>query len=467
VIARKLGQAGLGVLVFALAYLEIATTPIGLGTDPYLLRQVARDRHNSDELFFNVLGLKLALAVPVLSIGFVLLVVLGYGHQERLTVALLSIALMLDTLSKTYQSLFVARERIGVLAVSLVTQRIVTAGLGIAVLLAGFGIVAVASVFIVGSLVQLSLATALLNRTLGLPRRQISVSTWRSLSRSSSPFAVQDVLTVLLFKFDAVLLSLLGTNSAVGRYGAAYRLLESTLFVAWALGSGFNAMYAYLGSHTQPTVQAVYARSIKLALIILTPVAIVFGLLAEQVSRLIYGDNFVDAAEPLRLLAPVVIVLCVVSLSSSLVMSRRSARGIVPITAGGVALNVILNVALVPALQDTGSAMAMLATEAALGAVIVALAHRTLGGRVRWNTVVASPVAGGIVLAALLIVLPLPLAPLLVLGAVLYLVCVFALERRLNPADFEFVQQLLLHRSAGHARAPHHQGNDRVSHSSR
>src|SRR5688572_2511981 len=44
VMARELGETRFGIFIFALAYLGIVITPVGLGMDPYLLRVVAADR---------------------------------------------------------------------------------------------------------------------------------------------------------------------------------------------------------------------------------------------------------------------------------------------------------------------------------------------------------------------------------------------------------------------------------------
>ena len=44
VMARELGDDGLGMFLFALAWGEVAMTPVGLGIDQYLLRAVAADR---------------------------------------------------------------------------------------------------------------------------------------------------------------------------------------------------------------------------------------------------------------------------------------------------------------------------------------------------------------------------------------------------------------------------------------
>ena len=78
VLARTVGEVDLGGFVFAFAWAQIATIPIGLGFDRYVLRRVARDRSAVDPLFFNALSLKLVRAVPITAVSFALVSALGY-----------------------------------------------------------------------------------------------------------------------------------------------------------------------------------------------------------------------------------------------------------------------------------------------------------------------------------------------------------------------------------------------------
>src|SRR3954468_5446756 len=64
VLAHEVGPAGVGVLVFALAWSELAVTPIDMGLDRYFLRRVAVERAELDARFFNVIALKLSRAMP-------------------------------------------------------------------------------------------------------------------------------------------------------------------------------------------------------------------------------------------------------------------------------------------------------------------------------------------------------------------------------------------------------------------
>jgi O-antigen/teichoic acid export membrane protein len=444
-LARSVGEQGVGVYVLAFAFLQLITIPVGMGTDPYFLRAVARDRGALERLFFDVLGLKLALAGPMIAVAVILSFALGYDGETRAVIYVLAAGVLLDLLGKTFNSVFNATERSELLGLSLVAQRILGAGLGLAALAAGLGVVAVAATYSIASGVGVVISATLLHRTTGFPRLRVAPGRWRSLATRSFPFAVQDVFNVLLFKLDAVLLSVLATEAAVGRYGAAYRLLESTLFVTWALNGAFAAMYAYLGRDSEPTIQSVFERSVKVALVVLVPAAVAMGVLSESFMTVAFGREFASGADALRLLSPVVVLLCLATLCASLIVSRRSPQTMVRITAAMVVLNAALNFALIPQLADRGSALGMLITEAAFVTVAMWVAAKEVGG-IRWAPMLASPlIAGAAMVAAMLALHAVPLAALLV-GGGLYLGAFVAIERRVSPQDLAFVRGLLTRR---------------------
>ena len=441
-LARSVGQSGLGVFVFAFAYGQIVMIAVELGFDRYLLRAIANDRESVHTLFFNVVGIKLTIAIPIVAMSFALIDVLGYGVQTRETVYVLTVGLLIDVGARTIFSVFMAIERSGLVAIIVVVQRVSAGVLGLAALAAGHGVVAVAACYSIGAGLGLVLAAFLLARSTGIPRRSITRRAWPSLAMTSIPFAVQDVFTVMLFKIDAVILSLIATQAAVGRYGAAYRLFESSFFITLSLAGAFAAMYTYLGQDTQPSLPAVFGRSIKLALVMLVPIAVTFGVLAVPLSRALFGATFERSADPLRVLAPAVVLLGVITLGTSLIVSRRSPKPMVWVTALMAAVNVALNLVLIPHYADTGAAIAMLATEAVFALVMLVFVVREVG-RLRWVSIVTSPLVAGVAMAAAMGGLRTDLVPAAIAGGVVYLVVFVALERVISPIDLVFMTNLV------------------------
>jgi O-antigen/teichoic acid export membrane protein len=209
-------------------------------------------------------------------------------------------------------------------------------------------------------------------------------------------------------------------------------------------------MYTYLGPDTQPTIRAVFQRSVKIALAALMPIAVALAVLATPISRLIFGPDLADAAGPLRILAPSVVLLGVITLAASLFVSRHDPRAMVRVTAVVAIVNVLLNIALIPIWEDTGAAVAMTVTEALYCVVSLRMAVRIVGG-VDWIGMTASPALAGAMCAVPMLLLDDHLAAALVLGVLVYVAAVAGFERTIAPADLKFATALL--RRALHPRA--------------
>lgn len=252
-LGRELGEAGVGTYFIALAFVLIATMPIEVGIDRYFLRRLARERQRSPELY-DVLALKLVLAVPVISLSFLLVNLIGYNDTTRTAVYVLTPGLLLDSAARTVHHASYAFERASIAGLGLAIRGVLAAALGIAALLAGYGVVTVAAAYTTAAGVGFAIAFVLFGLLAGLPSPRLRPTVWRGLMRNSLPFGVQDAFSVLLSRIDTIILSLLASATAVGRYGAAYRLLEATFVVSASINSAFAAMFTYLARDTQPSV---------------------------------------------------------------------------------------------------------------------------------------------------------------------------------------------------------------------
>lgn len=440
VLAREGGETEVGVLVLALAFCQIATIPIDVGLDRVFLREVVAEPQEYPRRFAEVLGVKLALSGPTIVVA--LAVSLAYDDVVRNSIAILLFAFLLESLMRTLHFAFVAFERSDLLARCIVLQRLVAAVLGIGAIAAGYGVVGVAAGYGCGVLAGLIWSVLLLRGQIGAPHWRPTIQGWRRRARLSLPFATQDVFTVLLFKLDAILLSILATEAIVGRYGSAYRLLEATFFISVALGGAFTPMFTYLSRDSDPPVQSAFGSSVKLSFVLLAPIGVAFACVPEPICRLFFGPGFEGAADPLRILAPLVVILGVVSLGSSMVVSRNRPAGIVRASAAMVALNLVLNLALIPAWGASGAAAAMLVTEVVFVFVVLRLAGRAMDADVRWGRALIAPCAATLAMSAVVLALDAAWVGALVAGTVSYLAVYVAVERIAAPDDLAFAIRL-------------------------
>jgi O-antigen/teichoic acid export membrane protein len=440
-IARATGVEGLGMFVLAASFAELGLIVVDLGLDQYMTREVARDRGRRS-LFPNVIALKLALLVPVALAMVAITYALDYSGETRAAVFLLTAGFFGDSLIRTEFALFMAYEHGRPVATVILVQRVATATVGLILLAAGLGVVAVAATYAVCAAGGFGLGAVLLARSIGFPAWRARPSTWGDIAVKSLPFAIQVVFMVMLFRLDAVILAQLSTDRAVGDYGAAYRMFEATLFIPYAIASSFAAMYAYLTPTSNPTIGFVFGRSIKFAVACLLPIGVIFGIYSNELLTTIFGTEFSEASDALELLAGAVPLIGVVVLCSTFIVSRGPSRALVVLTGSITALNIALNFALIPELDQDGAATAMLISEGLFATGGLIIADRQLGG-FGWLNSLLGPVVAAAVMFVVAVTAPGPALAVAALAAIVYAAVFLGVERLFSPDDFQFVRGLI------------------------
>jgi len=247
-------------------------------------------------------------------------------------------------------------------------------------------------------------------------------------------------------------LSAFFTNAVVGLYGAAYRLLEATLFISSALVGAFSAMFTYLDEHSDPAIRPVFERALKATLTLHAPCGVALAVLADPLLALFFGGGFGAAVPAMQILAAVVVVLGVVRIAAALNLSRGDPGRLKRWFVVALALNIALNLALVPPLEATGAALAMLGTELVFAALLLGLVADTIG-RPRVITTLLAPALASGGMAAAMWPLREDLLPALPVGVVAYAAIFLAIERLVSPGDLRFLVGLLRRRSPSRAAA--------------
>ena len=431
VMARELGDAGFGVFTFALMYATLFTALAYFGQDAVLVREVARDRPLLGRYFGNTIALKLLLAVPVLLVALAILALVGASETTLIVTALLGLALTVEAALATVFAVFQAYERMRNIALVLIAQRFATAGVGIAALLAGAGVVAVAVIYVGGALLAVAIGLALL-RQVGRPRLQVSPPTWPALMTAAVPLGIAGVFGTILFRIDTIILAAFESTAVVGDYGAAYRLLEATLFLGWAIG---GAVYPVLSRlDLSERLADVFEQSLKLTLTATLPLAVGAAVLADPLVETLYGTDFDEAAPALQLLAPSIVLFPIAYVTGLFLIARRRQRFVAVLYGLVTALNVLLNLVLIPAFSLNGAALTTSVTELVLVVPALVLGARLVGG-LSWRRIVTGPASAALVAGALMAVLASSFWLAVAAGGAAYLVVLAAVERLAFPAD--------------------------------
>lgn len=438
VAARILDQGDFGAFSYALSLVLLVSALPAWGFDPLLVRRASADPQQLPRLHTEALTWQTVLAVPT----FVVTALVALGNRTSpssgVVLVLLLVAGLPELWSDTARASAAARQdQLGV-SQALVLQRIATAVLVIGALFAGFGVVGVATGFLGGTLVGWVLHVAAL-RSLQV-RIQPQLLTWtglRDMLTGTGYLGLSALVLILLFRFDTVLLGAMKDEEAVAVYTVAYRLLETVLFVSYAVKQAVLPVMSAEGGVGR--VRQGFEQGLAAVSVVYVPFAAVALVEGDRVIDLLFGGRYGQQAAPvLAWLAPVPILFACGYLGQSALMSQGRNRPMLVAAVCATVVNVALNVLLIPVYSGVGAAVATAASYLVQVFVVQAFLRQGVA-KVRLLRPLLEATAAALLLTGLLVVLRLPLLVELAFAGGVYIGAWYLLARRTAPQQVAVV----------------------------
>ncbi len=439
--ARALSPAGYGAFAYAVAMSLIIASVAAWGFDELLMQRASREPERLQEVTSQSISSKLTVGIPIYLVATLVLAPVRPSAEASISLMLVFAAAMFDLLSDTGRAAATVRERLTGVSVTLVVNRIVTAGLAVAALALGGGLVAISAAYLVGSASGM-IGTTFVLRGLGLSLRpQGHPRAVAGLVRRSGALGLTTILGLLLFRIDTVLLGAIRGDDAVGRYSVAYRMIENTLFVAWSVGRASFPMLAQATSAA--AVQRVLRRGSGLLATVYVPFGCVAALRADAVIRLLFGSDYGAAATAsLQILAFTPLAFGVAYMLGQVLIARGDFTAALWVFGGAAAVNVIANLLLIPSLGERGAALTTIASYAFEAVLAWWLVRRRIGPTsplAAWSPAVV----GGVVMTPVLLLVRVNLAVDIAAAGAVYAVAWWALARIVTPEQTDQVRRIV------------------------
>jgi len=311
-----------------------------------------------------------------LSVGFV--VIGGFPSVVVRTMALAGLLVIVSSASRAYEIVFQVREQMQQPALAQTVGQVAQMALTVVLVVSGTTIAIYTFPAILCEIVTLVWTVAAVRPLLRI-RYGILWSTWGSLFRSALPIALGQGFFAVYANIDAIMLSKFKTFQAVGVYGIAYKFSNIVDMIPVAMAAALMGGLVAAWPDAPQAFWAILRRSFGLLFIFAVFVSVEFGVFASPVVKLLYGD-YGDAAAPARL---VVIGACLafftVLLTAALTAQGRN-RLYVVVGAGGLVVNVLANLVVIPRWSYNGAAWVTVLTEVS---VLCVLLPACLRGRLR------------------------------------------------------------------------------------
>jgi O-antigen/teichoic acid export membrane protein len=418
--SRYLGPAEFGSYSTAVTFVAIFATLADLGLPVVYLRLLALRTTKTKARIANLHSLRLILTLLILGAGIVAARFFPYDAFVQRGILIMTIGYTAVSLTQYVIAVFQEKLQTARAAFAEVLGR---AGMFIVILLAvryDLGLTTVFWASSIGSVLALVLSLILARRWSRF-RLAFDPRIWPSLLRTSLPLMLMSIFSLIYFKVDTLLLSVLKTSDAVGIYSAAYKFMDvfitfPVLFTTLALPFVTRAWAARGNQH----VSRIMNKSVRAILLAGLPIALVTFIEADRLVVLFSGEAFSQSGIVLRILSLAVVPLFLGNLATTALIGIGRASLTAWIFGVAAVLGTIAYLSLITNYSYFGAAWVTVVIEGSIAAS--ALIAFTLVTRVRIALIpLAKTLLATVAMAtALALTRSLPLLPSLLIAGTVY-----------------------------------------------
>lgn len=372
VAGRVLGEVEFGKFAFALLLGGVFETLMDFGLHQVTIRAVARDRGRATDLLHHTLAIKVLWVTGAMAALVVATNVLRPQHDVRVACYLIGGSLVFRSYMLTIRGVLQGLEQFGWDAIVVLADRVLMLAFGVAALGLGTGLRGLAIAFVVARGTALAVAAVITQRRLGGFGFRYDAEVWRELHRTALPLGFFLVVLNLYSYVDGVMLGYLRTDAETGLYTAAYKIYEGFTYAALALSTVLTPRLSALFTTDRAGHRRLAVIGTSGSAAIGAAVGITAFLVATPLLVLLFGPGYAAAAPSFRILCTGLPVVFAIWILHATAISVDRERLLLQTGIIGLAVNVGLNLYVIPHYGPAGAAAATVVGEVVSMGVLLA-----------------------------------------------------------------------------------------------
>ena len=361
-IARYLGDIGYGKYSFAVAFTALFSVLSDLGLSTLTIRDVARDKSQAGRYLGQVSALKVVLAIVTLLLIVIVINALDYPRETTVVVYIIGASVIIDSFTHLFFSITSAFEKMEYEAAIKILRTIILFPLVLLIIHFNYGLISIVSSYLAASIFSFVLSIFVVLKKFAKPKFEMDLDFWRKTTKEALPFAMTAVFSMVFFRVDTVMLSVMKGDAVTGWYYAACNIINALLAIPVIYGIAiFPVLSKYYGS-ARSSFDKVGTLSFKFLLMVGLPISVGISLLAEEIILLVYGSAYLNSAYALQIMVWVFFISCIAIVPFHALNSANKQHSAMTSLGIGAGLNVLLNLLLIPKYGLIGAASASVTT---------------------------------------------------------------------------------------------------------
>ena len=367
---RYFTESELGGYFVAIALTNLIAILTELGIQNPLIREMTLHLQQTRHYLGNALIVRCILSI----VAYAIMIVSGIFLYTPIIVEMiifLGLAEIANSIAQLYRCVFRAYEEVKYEAFTVVAERGVFLFVSGGAILFGYGLVTVCQIMLVASCINLILSVGFTRFRFTQLRFQPSREIVKVLMQQALPFAIGNLLNLLYFRADAIMLPILSPEGLDANtwYGLPYTIVNAFTILPGAFMMG--AMFPVLSrawEREKGRFPGAYTFSIRWMVLCGLPFAVGLSILSPEITAVLFStytseqvDKIATALQWLSWSGGLLFITTVVLAVLRATDKRRAFSVLMGTTAF---LNICLNLYLIPRFSHVGAAIAMVISEA-------------------------------------------------------------------------------------------------------
>lgn len=302
IMARYLGQAGFGEYTIIITYLSFFGIIADLGLTLVTVQMISRPGADENKILNNLFSLRFVTAVVFLGLAPLTVIFFPYSPIVKIGVAITSLSFLCIALNQILVGLFQKKLRMDKVSIAEVAGRVILVIFIIFSVKLNYGLLGIMVATVIASIINFSLHF-IFSRAFVYIKLQFDFSLWKDIVSKSWPLAITIVFNLIYLKADILILSLIKSQSEVGIYGAAYRVIDVLITVPFMFaGIILPILTLNWAKKNIAQFKKVLQRSFDFMVILALPMIIGTQFIANEMMTIIAGKEFSISGSVLKIL---------------------------------------------------------------------------------------------------------------------------------------------------------------------
>lgn len=362
ILTRYLGVDQYGVYNLVFAYLAFFGILADFGLRLTLVKDLTGEK-SKVKLKSAYFTLQIFLIILSTFLSIIFLFLFPYSLTTKMAIIVGSVAVGVGYMNGYGVSVLQSKVRLDISAILEIINRVVTVIAIVSFIWLKWNIYAIISAILIGNIATLIINICIAPgyfRLRGFP----SFALLFSIVKSSFPVGITILFSMLYFKVDTMMLSIMKTTADVGIYSLAYKIFENIIIV-WLLymASLYPLISNAVNTKNRLQLKALTNSSLLIALGFSIFLIIASWLMAPLAIDILGGNDFMQSVAPFRILIFALPLIFINNIHYYLLISLSRIWSITLILFLALVFNFVINLYIIPSYGYIGTSISTVITE--------------------------------------------------------------------------------------------------------